>query len=350
MKKFYSVFGGCLETDVEFPELRITERRDPRWLFAKVASLPTRRDLVEVGDQHIWGECHARLFRHDEGYRITVDDTGTFDVDASGTEILCHEKEGAWPDFVRSHLLGRVLATALFSRGWMPLHGSAVLLNDGVAGFLAPKGFGKSTLALGLVRAGARLVTDDTLPVELSSPPRSWPGVHSVRIKSDSMNAVGIAEADLETREGKGIVTSLREMDLSNDAAPLSALYLIAPFDPSQRNGTHAEAPISREKLTGVPAALSLVANFKLAKMTGVTQMPEVLRRAAAVADVVPVYRLQLPRSLNALPVVAEEILGWHAGQGSGVGGREIGVGIGSRKSVDSRESAVGGATEVSGK
>ncbi len=313
MSRHYAVFGGCLETDVEFPELRPCSAGHPRWLFAKVHRLPARATLEEIGDQHIYADVHARLFRHESGYRIMVDDTGIFDIVDNGSRIEFEEKPGAWPDFVRAHLLGRVMATALFSRGWMPLHGSAVLLDGGVVGFLAPKGFGKSTLALVLSRSGGRLVTDDTLPIEISNPVLAWPGVHSVRIANDVLSAVGIAEADLETREGKGIVTSLGEHQLAPAPAPLSAIYLLQPIDPSRRGPGDAPPNVGREKLPSVAATMSLLANFKLARMTGAASMPEVLRRAAVIADCVPVYRLFVARDLGALTAVANQIREWHA-------------------------------------
>jgi hypothetical protein len=312
MSRVYSVFGGCLESDVHFPELRECALCEPRWRFGIVAKLPELADMVEIGAQHIYGEVHARLYRRaDGGYRITVDDTGRFDIDPSGTCIVCEEKEGAWPDFVRAHLLGRVLATALYSRGWMPLHGSAVQFDSGVVGFLAPKGFGKSTLALSLARSGARLVTDDTLPVELVNPLVSWPGVHSVRIAADSMAAVGVASADLDTREGKSVVTSLRDEERAEKPAPLRALYLIEPRLPSSEQNDTGDL-VRRELLTGARAALALLSNFKLTKMTGRDEMPEVLRRAAIVADRTSVYALSIPRDLGALATVAEVIRGWH--------------------------------------
>jgi hypothetical protein len=291
---------------VEFPELQPGSLREPRWTFEIHDCLPERTDLREIGDQHIYGDVHARLFAFGSGYRITVDDTGTFDIEEDGARISFEEKPGAWPDFVRAHLVGRVMATALFSSGLMPLHGSAVHLGEGVIGFLAPKGYGKSTLALALTHMGGRLVTDDTLPVELAKPVRAWPGVHSVRIKPDSLAALGRGDADLETREGKGVVTSLSDGSRAMLPAPLAAIYLLLPV-----GGTLS---VRRERLPSVQAALALMGNFKLARMTGAASMPEVLRRAAAIADSVPVFRLLIPRDFEALSGAAGEIMSWHAG------------------------------------
>jgi hypothetical protein len=125
------------------------------------------------------------------------------------------------------------------------------------------------------------------------------------------MAAVGVASADLETREGKSVVTSLREEELAMNPAPLSALYLIEPR--LLAAGEDAEGGVRRERLRGARAALSLLANFKLAKMTGSAEMPEVLRRAAIIANGATVYALSVPRDLGALASVAEVIRAWHS-------------------------------------
>lgn len=307
----YSVFGGCLRTEMDFPELRPATTSQPLWSFETVDSLPRPDDAVEIGAQHIYGECYARLLRHGKGYRIAVDDTGVFEIDRSGSNISWERKADAWPDFVRSHLLGRVLATSLYSQGLLPLHGSAVEFDSGTVGFLAPKRFGKSTLALALTSAGGRLVTDDTLPLQLGATVSAWPGVHSVRVASDSMAALGVERADLDTREGKGIVTSLPVERLSMAPSPLAALYLISPL--AVTDDANVAATVDRQRVPGVASAVALVANLKIAKMTGAGEMPEVLRRAAIVAEHVPVYRLLIPRQLELLPMVAETILGWHS-------------------------------------
>ena len=229
----YDVYGAVLASTVEFPELpAATDDRPARWDFSTVAELPEMASPVALGDDHIYGAVHARFFAHDEGHRVIVDDTGVFDIARDGHRLRWAERADAWPDFVRSHLTGRVIATALWLDGLLPLHGSAVETSDGVIGFLAPKGYGKSTLAMALTQAGARLVTDDTLPIELresagpspvdsgdhvAADPRSasplafaWPGVHSVRLKDDSLRALANARPSVETHEGKQIVTDSR--------------------------------------------------------------------------------------------------------------------------------------------
>ena len=303
----YSVYGACLSSAVEFPELHEIPTAAPRWTFQASSSLPPMEGANELGSDRLYADVHARLFAHREGHRITVDDTGSFELSADRRLVTWQEHEGAWPDFVRAHLMGRVLATALYLDGLLPLHGSAVLAPDGVIAFLAPKGFGKSTLALTLTERGAPLVTDDTLPVEITPAPRAWPGVHSLRVHDDSIAALGVARPPLETREGKRFMTPLGDTRLMTEPAPLRAIYLL---DPRPADVSEVE----RSALPPMLAALGVVAHVKIGRMLGAAAAAPMLERAAAIAGAVPVFRLHMPRDLSRLPAVAERILDWHQG------------------------------------
>lgn len=304
----YAVFGSLLESTIDLPELTLGEGDAARWRFSLVDTLPVMRDVTELGNETIYEDVHARLFRHADGLRITVDDTGDFDIGAAG-EIRAAARPGAWDDFIRAHLLGRVLATALYEDGWLPLHGSAVETREGVVAFLAPKGFGKSSLALALTQAGAPLVTDDTLPIEPTVPPRAWPGVHSIRVRNDSLTAVAIDEVGTPTREGKIALRGLRGLRTSTTPQPLAAIFLLAPTPVAER-----ESVVSRTPFSPVLAAGAVVAHVKIGRMLGPAAAATMLARTAAIVNLVPVHQLSLTRDLERLPEAARAILDWYGG------------------------------------
>lgn len=311
----YAVYGACLASELLFPELPAADvGATPRWEFTASAALAPMRDETAIGDDHIYGSVHARLFAHAAGHRIVVDDTGVFDISADRRRLQWERRADAWPDFVRSHLTGRVIATALYLDGLLPLHGSAVETATGVIGFLAPKGYGKSTLAWALTQAGARLVTDDTLPVELLSSDAApapsvlaWPGVHSMRLKDDTLQAVGDAPQTLGTNEGKQVVTDLPAARRLTHPRPLVALYLLDPVHPDG-------VEVQWTALPPMLAAISVVAHVKIGRMLGAAAAPAMLERAAAIARAVSVRRLQMPRELGRVRAIADTILSWHGG------------------------------------
>jgi hypothetical protein len=301
----YTVYGEGLASSVSFPELPERGSRDARWTFETVADLDAMSDASELGSDLLYADVHARLHQHATGHRIIVDDTGSFDLSADRRHVRCVERPDAWPDFVRAHLMGRVLATSLYLDGLLPLHASAVETRDGVVAFLAPKGFGKSTLALALVTAGARLGTDDTLPIEPLAVPQAWPGVHSIRVHEDALDALDAQHPELETREGKRVVTALPGERLQVTRRPLAAVYLLDPVGPEVVDTTRTAMP-------PMLAAVGVVAHVKIGRMLGAAAAAPMLERAAAIVRRVPVFRLHAPRDLARLHETAGTIIDWH--------------------------------------
>ena len=309
----YSAFGHGLDSELPFPELREAPELPTRWRFSTTPSLPEAQGSRAIGSEVIYAAVHARLSVHDGGHRIEVDDTGRFDISNDRRGLTWETRETAWPDFVRAHLLGRVLGTALYLDGLLPLHASAVAAGDGVVAFLAPKRFGKSSLALAATAAGALLVTDDTLPVMPGSTIEAWPGVQSMRVRSDVLDALNVhdgASPTVMTRDGKRIVQAVSASRGLEAPAPLTAIYLLDPID----DGENDTGPISRVHLAPSMGAMGLLANVKIAGMLGPSEVAPMLQRAAAIARAVPVRLLQLPRDLARLDEVARTVLGWHGG------------------------------------
>ena len=301
----YELYGSRLESSIDFPELTPSGAGAARWQFRMAEQLDAMRDPVTLGSERIYGDVHAELVAHQGGHRIIVGDTGSFDLSPEGS-ISCAPLATAWPDFIRAHCVGRVLATALFLDGQLPLHGSAARLGDGVVAFLAPKGFGKSSLALALTRAGGAFVTDDTLPLELGDPVRAWPGVRSVRLRPDVADALGATATLGTTREGKLVVDAASFGAVSDAPAPLAAIYLIDPAPPEE------EGPITRTPLEPIIAAVAVVAHVKIGRMLGSGAAAQMLERVAAVVRAVPVARLRIPRSLARLDAVTAQLVAWH--------------------------------------
>lgn len=299
----YMVYGVPLASTLALPELAEAAAGPAHW-FVCEGALPPMRDPRPIGEDRLYADVHARLVAHADGHRIEVDDTGAFDLSADRRRVVVDAKPTAWSDFVRQHLVGRVLATALHLDGLLPLHASAVRTAAGVVGFLAPKGYGKSSLALALVRAGAGLVTDDTLPVDPTTG-LAWPGVLGLRVHEDTAVAVGAEVSALRSREGKRVLTGHAGDDTRR--LPLAGLYLLVPMEPEG-------AEVSRHRMPVTATAISVVAHAKIGRMLGAGAAHEMLERAAAIVRRTPVHQLLVPRELTRLAEVAHTVLGWHGG------------------------------------
>lgn len=306
---FYPVYGRVLESTLPFPELPEIPAAPPRWSFDLARRLPDPHAPELLGEEPIYGDVSARFLRHDQGFRIEVDDTGVFDLSPCASEIRWRPRPEPWWDFGRGHLLGRVLAAALHLEGVVALHGSAVRMGDGVVAFLAPKGSGKSTLALRLVRAGADFVTDDTLPVEIRhGRPFAWPGVPAVRLEEEVARATGLlGEAEEAGRDGKVSVRVSSTFLSEAEPQPLSAVYLLRPV--RARGGVPA---VTRDALPGHEALVRLMGEMKIGEMLGPGGVATGLRVAGAMSTRVPVRSLSVVRDEARIPDVLDALVEWH--------------------------------------
>ena len=311
----YEIFGGCLRSDLPLHELREIGSVQPNWTF-RIAEERPPMEGAELLGQEATGEGTVHLYRSPAGYRVDYNDTGTYDVSPDGREIVWYRVPGADMHLVHTDVMGRVLAVALHASGVFCLHGSAVAMGESCAAFLAPKFHGKSTLAMAMTAAGARLMTDDTLAVDLDGPPMAWPGVHSVRLWPDSERHLRGRSTTGGSRRRKAKVGDFALEELMRERVPLGALYLLRPVKAEE-----ASEAVRRIPLAPMPAAIALVRNTKIGALLGRSEAEAVLRQAAAVAGAVPVYVLEVVRDLGRIGEVVETIMSWHGYQSAAPAG-----------------------------
>jgi hypothetical protein len=301
----YQAFGRCLLSEIRLPDLQRLRRGTPDWSLRVGRGSPVSvRELV--AEQPVEGDV-LRVWRTDTGVRFVYEPVGSFEIAASGRDITWFPAAAPNAECVVAAVVGPVLALALHLQGTVCLHGSALRIGrEGVA-FIAPKHYGKSTLAAVLLEAGAELISDDTLAVEFQPVPVLLPGVHSLKLWKDSLERIAPA---LPSCVGAGIKPVLRGFPASarrRRATPLAAAYLLRPVRGDSGVG------LSRERLSPREAVLSLVANAKVGALLDPARAGSLLSTAAAIVKTVPVYVLTVPRDWQRLPELVRTITGWHA-------------------------------------
>lgn len=314
--EWYRAYGRQLASELLFPELRATPAGTPDWTFrvGPPAVPPGQPEGPPLGEQPLYGEIKARLYRTATGHRVVVDDTGTYDLTDHGRTIIWRSLPEGTADFARAHFLGRVLATALHFEGALVLHGSAVSFQDRGVVFLAPKHTGKSTLALALAQGGARLISDDTILVSFRSDtsPLVWPGVPSLRLLPDTAAHLGF-QVQVERREdGKHLAGDLPPELIEEKPRTLDTVYLLAAAESIRDN-----AAVARRRIEPPLAAAAMVGQGKISEMLGPGEAPVLLQRAARVAARVPVYQLAVLRDLSRMSEVVEQLAEWHGPLGA---------------------------------
>lgn len=307
----YSAFGGVLRSEIEFPELELVDcTTSPDWTLLVEPTRPTPRALVALGERRVGAESY-RLWRAGDGFRLEHSHAGTFDLSGDGTCIRWYHDRGAIPELVRNIVLGPAIALALELAGFLCLHGSAVSVGGRAAAFLAPKYFGKSTLATALAAAGAGLLGDDLLVVSAGPPATVRPGVASVRLWADAAAALPLDAISRTLIHGvKTTVTGLRDDALARTAAAFGDIYLLSPV-----RGDAPSPSVLRTRLSPVEGAIALARHTKLPdSLVGLRAAGSQLAVAAKIAASVPVWRLHIVRDMSRLESIVSQLIDWSLG------------------------------------
>jgi hypothetical protein len=305
-----------MRTALEFPSLRVQAVARPTWTLHRSVPRKFPADAESLGTDRVDASVSARLYRSSAGWHLVYDDTGCFDIDVSGGDIVWRAPESASEEAARLDIIGRVLATAMHAAGDVCLHASAVAIDGEAIAFLGSKGFGKSTLAWALVRAGARLLTDDTLRVQLDATPLAYPGVHELRLRSDAATWLPAAPREARSSGDRLVVDALAMDRLQVEPVPIAALYLLSPV-----NELSGGAACRVSALPPVPSALALVRHAKIAPLLTGGEAVALLDRVVALARRTPVRLLEVSRDFTRLDEVVADVLAWHA---DGVGAPSV--------------------------
>jgi hypothetical protein len=261
---------------------------------------------VRLGEEELAAGVSVRMDRATDRFRLSFDDTGTFDIGSDGSLIVWTPTPNADPDLVRSDVLGRVLSVALHVTGDLCLHGSAAAFGDRAVVLDGHKRHGKSTLVKALVAAGARFIADDAARIT-SDPPRVTLGVPTLRLSADSAHHFGVEAA--AALAGDKLVLRAHEQDRPSEPwLPLDAVYVVSP-----RRATPETPAVSRRQLNQLDATLTLVQQGKSGALLGKEEAGVVLARVSALARQVPVFVLEVARDLALLSDVAAQMREWHA-------------------------------------
>jgi len=306
----YSVFGGVLRTSIEFPELPPTTG-NASWTLEIGDVPPSLPSDSPIGDDAVYGAVHVACYRTTDGHALVYDDTGRFDLSDGGALITWYRPTDEPPhlmDAMRADVIGRVLALALHQQGVLCLHASAVAIGGNGIALLAPKGHGKSTLATALVRAGGKLLSDDTVPVTAGPPVELRPGVPQLRLRHDAALQLAAERATEASGARKLVIDRLDPHEVADHPVRFSAGYVLVPARPNDE-----QPPVDRLALSQVQATLALVEHTKLGPLLGGVDAARVFEQAATVASQVPLFLLRVGRDLSRIVEVAETMVDWHA-------------------------------------
>jgi energy-coupling factor transporter ATP-binding protein EcfA2 len=313
----YFIFGGCLRSELRFPELTETRGRVPDWTL-RLGSLSKMGEGDVLSDVELSPSCRVRLSRGDGSLRYSHSCAGSFEIFAAGTRILFEPAPGGDLGIARTDFITRVLLYCVDRARVTWLHGSAVRIGTKAVAFLGQSGAGKSTLALALARSGCEHICDDTLPVEAGVQSVVWPSDHIIRLRSDTRGRLAsCAHATRRESDGKFILTggafNPGELTLASNApgagrTALSALYLLTP-----PIGSGSRDSVVRRNVGPTSAVHRLMQHLKLDPTVGPDDPARLVRQLGTIVSSTPVFELTVSRDWARIEEVVGRLMAWHA-------------------------------------
>lgn len=189
------------------------------------SSGPRPAQLIDVGAE-VWrdpeGAVQARSYIQNGCAWIDIPGTALFRFGLTTRKTTAFPDPTASPELIFETYLRVVLPIGLSYSGHEVLHASAVLGKAGIAGFCAPSGTGKSTLATAFCRQNYRAFADDALVLDFQLLPERITAISvpfSIRLAADS-----------ELRDAR--ITAVG----TETVAPVAGLYALerGPVPPSE--------------------------------------------------------------------------------------------------------------------
>ncbi len=179
------------------------------------------------------GKLAATVHRTPEGYHIRFLDRADFAVSLARSMVTCTAVPGVSTRAVNDLYLNQVQPMIRGQCGELIIHASAVLADAGVLGFVAPSGYGKSTLAAAFARDSGRFLSDDGLTLTVRG--RRYlahPNRPSFRLWQDTQAAIGLEISDEEWHSvEKSHVEADDRLLFEEEPGALRVLYFLGAGD-----------------------------------------------------------------------------------------------------------------------
>ena len=177
----YAAFGLGISSELKLPELVRAEAGSDVVIRR---GGPLKGAVPFVGVHGQWTT--------DEGTHICWDDVGTLSV-RDGNEIVVRAVRNAEERRLRMLLLGAAMGVLLHQRGVLVLHGSAIEVDGEACVFIGQRGWGKSTIAAGMIEGGDRLIADDVVAIDFDADgaPTVQPAFPQLKLWPDAIVASG---------------------------------------------------------------------------------------------------------------------------------------------------------------
>ena len=216
----YKAFGLSVSSEIPLPELPSIK------LEGCLADITVKR----IDLNNLWSELssdHDYFVIKENQIMFQVPEIGIFLIQ-NGNEICISPILDLYDKHLRLYILGTCMGAVLMQRKVLPLHGSAIAINGKAYAIVGESGAGKSTLASAFLHKGLQLLSDDVIPVTLSSDntPIVTPAYPQQKLWIESLNQFGMNAEDYQPiveRETKFAVPVFSQF--ASEPLPLGGIF-----------------------------------------------------------------------------------------------------------------------------
>ena len=283
---YYLVYGLRIKSEFDLPELAASKGDGS-------ADIDIRRGSIESVSKSTGGSEKRRIESEPSRCRLTYESIGTFLVE-DGNTVVCDPDGGEIVDkkIFRRIVENQILAVALLQRGFLVLHGSAVVVDGRAAIFIGPRTTGKSTTAAAFYEEGYPVLGDDVIAINFDSEfPEVVPGVPQIRLSPDAIDGLGI-EGTTQPTGDWGPNKRYHDVECVAAGVPLGSVYVLRDGDRFECVEPEGQTPFFQ--LTVHTYAQGLLSE---SAMTATH-----FEQCATVLETVPVRLLRRIRNLDMLP------------------------------------------------
>lgn len=236
------------------------------------------------------------------GYTFRMHGVCDFVIDAALQRVVCHPTPGGPRELIPILVAGNLVSFLLSMRGRCVLHGSSVAVDGRALAFVGASGMGKSTLAAQMCAAGAELVTDDVLPLEVTGSVVEVVGrAGELRLRPKAVGVVDDFVASPGTRTTADHRLAVAALRSTAERMPLYAIVIPNP--------TQGAGELVVDRLPNADSVFELVLYPRIVNWRDVTRLQHHFASVAEVAAAVPVYRVRIPWGPPFSPTTPDRIL-----------------------------------------
>ena len=222
----YKAFGLSIISEIELPELSISEPSDDFDLVIKIGQIA----LPKLKKTSIYRRGIRANFGEDDTCNLYLNWDRVANFSAIKGNVLLVAPLTKDENLLSLFTVSEALGLILFQRGYFLLHASSVQVRDEAWCFMGNPGAGKSTTAAAFVKAGCRLLSDDLTAIgfDENGEAQIIPAYPQLKIWDNTVNGLNFNRSELQpVSEGVNKFSFNSKADFLHEPVALKEVFFL---------------------------------------------------------------------------------------------------------------------------